>query len=43
MAGKGMAPKKGYNQKLYSDNYDKINWKNENKKTDTKSRKKSKS
>lgn len=27
----------------YKDPYDKINWKNENKKTDTKSRKKSKS
>ena len=27
MAGKGMKPKAGYNQKLFSDNYEKINWK----------------
>jgi len=26
-AGKGMKPKSGYNQKLYTENYDKINWK----------------
>tara|TARA_R100000479_G_C6271414_1_gene159648 strand:+ start:473 stop:610 length:138 start_codon:yes stop_codon:yes gene_type:complete len=24
--GKGMTPKKGYNDKLYKDNYDSINW-----------------
>jgi hypothetical protein len=27
-AGKGMGPKKGYNQKNYSDNYDRIDWSN---------------
>jgi len=25
-AGKGMTPKKGYNQKNYNDNYDLIDW-----------------
>ncbi len=25
-----MKPKAGYNQKLYSDNYEKINWKKKN-------------
>lgn len=32
MSGKGMTPKKGYNQKLYFDNYGKINWRKKPKK-----------
>lgn len=37
--GKGMTPKKGYNNKKYADNYDSIFRKNKNKNLKSKSKK----
>ncbi len=34
--GKGMIPKKGYNDKAYKDNNDKINWSSTRNKNDAK-------
>ena len=37
--GKGMEPKKGYNDKKYKSNYDEINWSSIRKKKKVKSKK----
>jgi hypothetical protein len=34
--GKGMSPKKGYNQKKYDENYDSIDWSKTRKPKETK-------
>lgn len=38
--GKGMEPKKGYNQKAYDANYDEIDWSSTRKKSECKNQKK---